>query len=292
MGASSSVRTPSAPVQQHRSNPAALYGNQYAPPQPRPASTQQYYTAGSQTPIRPPSANMQRPPATISAPYQTQRPAAAAPYRTPSYATPTYPNHAAARPVQQQYTSSGHQQYLSTPGQSYMRPAGPSYQVPQSAPHATTNGRYAGQPAYAHQTQTAQNGTDYRLGNGLRQATSPQKASYSPQPSSAQPRPAFTTPTPALPQDRRSFVQNPLNSSGLTNGVSQQTQSAQSSGLTNYSTFMSEEQQESMLRKQQGILAAQQAGSQQSVRSAAQVAMGSPSNSQVNGANAVVAGVN
>jgi len=55
---------------------------------------------------------------------------------------------------------------------------------------------------------------------------------------------------------------------------------------------MSEEQQESMLRKQQGILAAQQAGTQQSARSAAQAAMGSPSNAQVNGANAVAAGVN
>lgn len=295
MGASSAVRTPSAPVQQHRSNPAALYGNQYAPSQPRPTSTQQYYPAGGQTPIRPPSANIQRPPATISAPYQAQRPAAATPYRPTTYGTPTYQNHT-PRPVQQPYTSSSHQQqYLQTPGQSYMRPTAQTYQVPQSAPHGAANGRYTGQPAYPHQSQSSQNSLDYRYGNGAgisRQATSPQKPVYSPQPSSAQPRPAYSASTPALPQDRRAYAQNPLNPTSLTNGSTQQAYPAQSTGLTNYSTFMSEEQQESMLRKQQGILAAQQAGTQQSARSAAQAAMASSSNTQVNGGNAVAAGVN
>jgi hypothetical protein len=301
--ASNSRAAPTASL--HRSNSSSLYGNQYAPSRSSPAVAHQYY-GSTQTPVRPPSNPMQRPPNTAPVPYQAQRPAAAAPYRTTSYGTPTYP-HQAPRPAQQPYAPSGQQQYLHTPSNpAYMRPPGQNYQhIPQSAPQAPMNGRYPGQPAYPHQAQPSPNAMNYAYGqsaniNIARQA-SPQKPLYSPQPSSTQPRPSYSTSTPSNPQDRRPYIQNAIAQTPIMNGSVTQTPqpfSHQSSGLTNYSTFMTAEQQESMvgrqraqLAAQQAQLAAQQANAQQQARSAAQAAMGSPSKTQVNGGNPVVAGL-
>ena len=302
MSSASNSRAAPAPSL-HRSS-SSLYGNQYAPSRSGPPVAQHQYYGSAQTPVRPPSNPMQRPPNTAPVPYQPQRPAAGAPYRPASYGTPTY-SHQAPRPAQQPYTS-GQQQYLHTPTNAYMRPLGQNYQhIPQSAPQNALNGRYPGQPAYQHQGQPSPNAMNYAYNqsaniNIARQA-SPQKPLYSPQPPSTQPRPSYSTPTPANPQDRRPYIQNAVAQIPMMNGSTTQSSqpfAPQSTGLTNYSTFMTAEQQESMvgrqraqLAAQQAQLAAQQANAQQQARSAAQAAMNSPSTTQVNGGNPVAAGL-
>lgn len=271
-----------------RASSAALYGNQYASRQATPGSHQYY---GSQTPIRPPVNNLQRPSSTNPVPFTAQR-GSAAPYRPASYGTPTYP-HQNPRPIQQQYNQHA-QQYLSTPPtQGYARPVGQPYpNVPQST-QAPMSTRYP-QASYPQQPSN-HTGIDYRYSNGAndgRQA-SPQKPSYNPQPVStqaqAQGRPGFPISTPTI-IDRRTWPQNPV--SQLANGHSSQSPQphvAQPS-LTNYSTFMTTEQQSSMMERQRAQLAQQQAGTQQQARQMAQAAMGSPSKTQVN-ANPVPAGL-
>jgi hypothetical protein len=73
----------------HRSSSSSLYGNQYAPSRSSPSVAHQYY-GSAQTPVRPPSNPIQRPPNTAPVPYQAQRPAASAPYRPPNYGTPMH----------------------------------------------------------------------------------------------------------------------------------------------------------------------------------------------------------
>ncbi len=313
--AASTTPRPAAPAPVQRNNSASLYGNQYAAsPRPTPAATQQYYTP-SQTPIRPPSNNMQRPPATAPVPYQVQRPPGSAPYRpSPAYGTPTYA-HQAPRPVQQPYQphvptgQQTYQQYQQTPAQqNLMRTPSQNYQphMSQPAPQAPLmNGRYTGQPqaTYAHQTQPLSNGMGYQYANGanLNRQTSPQKM-YSPQPQNTQPRVGYATPTPTTSQDRRPYIQNSMSQTPLINGsTSQQTpqqapqQSSQQQYVpqtsSGYSTFMTMEQQSSLMDRQRAQLAAQQQAAQQQARSAAQSAMGSPSKTQVNGSNPVAAGL-
>ena len=276
----------------HRTSSSSLYGNQYAQPRSGGQAPHQYY-GSAQTPVRPPSNNLQRPPSTAPVPYQSQRPVSGQPYRGAApYGTPTYP-HQAPRPAQTSYTPSNQPQYMHTPGsQNYMRGPSQTYQsVPQSAPQAPMNGRYPGQTPYPHQAQASQNGGDYRYSNGanMGRQTSPQKPMYSPQQASA-PRPqSYSTPTPTMPQDRRPYMQNPILNGG--NSQSPQPQYTQTTGLTNYSTFMTQEQQSSMMERQRAQLAQQQ-GTQQQARNAAQAgAMGSPSKTQVNGASAVAAGL-
>ena len=302
MSAASTSRAAPAPSL-HRSN-SSLYGNQYAPSRSGPPVAQHQYYGSAQTPVRPPSNPMQRPPNTAPVPYQPQRPAAGAPYRPASYGTPTYP-HQAPRPVQQPYAQ-GQQQYLHTPTNAYMRPLGQNYQhIPQTAPQNAMNGRYPGQPGYQHQAQPSSNALNYAYNQNaninLARQASPQKPLYSPQPSSTQPRPAYSTPTPANQQDRRPYIQNAVSQIPVMNGSTTQSPQPfahQSTGLTNYSTFMTAEQQESMvgrqraqLAAQQAQLAAQQANAQHTARSVAQAAMGSPSTPQVNGGNPVAAGL-
>jgi hypothetical protein len=293
-----SAASAARPVQQpqHRPSSAALYGNQYSAPRPVAAPQHQHqYYGQAQTPIRAPTNNMQRPPAAAQVPYPGQRPAAGAPYRPNSYGTPNY-SQQAPRP-QQPYTPGP--QYQQGPQQNY-RPAGQPYQVaPQSAPPAATN-RYPGQPSYSQQAP-AQNGIDYRYGNGVNTArqASPQKPIHSPQPAynQAQPRPTYGTPTPSMPQDRRSYLQNSMTSQMINGGStpSHQPQHAPQhpppqQQLTNYSTFMTTAEQSSMMERQRAQLAQQQ-GLQQMARNAAQPgAMASPSKSQVNG-NGVPAGL-
>lgn len=293
LSAASSTPRPAPATTSHRSSSASLYGNQYAPTRSGPPPAHQYYNS-AQTPIRPPSANLQRPPPTAPAPYQSQRAAApaAASYRPSStYGTPTYP-HQAPRPVQQPYAQPS-QQYLQTAsGQSYMQPPSQNYQhTPQAVPSGQMNGRYP-QATYPHQAPSPQNGMQYRYGNGasVPRQTSPQKPMYSPQPSSTQPRPAYSTPTPPIPQSR-SYLQNPMGQPSMMNGSTSQATPSQytpsSSNITNYSTFMTQEQQSSMMERQRAHLAAQQAQQQQNARNAA---MGNASATQVNGNNAVAAG--
>ena len=297
----SAATSASRPVQQpqHRPSSSALYGNQYAAARPAAPPQHQYYN--SPAPIRPPSNNLQRPPATAQVPYPSQRPAPGAPYRPnpTSYGTPSYPQQP-PRQQQQPYTPQYHQHGAN---QNYSRPAGQSYQgVPQSAPAAAMNQRYAGQ-SYPQQAP-AQNGMDYRYGNGVNTArqVSPQKPLHSPQPmyNQAQARPGYGTPTPSMSQDRRPYLQNPMAPQMMNGGHAPspqlqhtpQQQTGQTMGQTasGYSTFMSAEQQASMMERQRAQLAQQQ-GMQQTARNAAQAGMmGSPSKSQVNG-NAVPAGL-
>jgi hypothetical protein len=286
----------SRPVQppQQRPSSAALYGNQYAAARPAAPSQHQYY-GQAQTPVRPPSNNLQRPSATTQASYPSQRPAPGAPYRPNpnSYGTPTYPQQA-PRP-QQPYTPQYHQH---PSNQNYNRPAGQTYQgVPQSAPPAAMNPRYPGQPSYPQQPP-AQNGIDYRYGNGVNTArqVSPQKPMHSPQLpyNQAQPRPTYGTPTASMTPDRRPYLQNPMAPQMMNGGPSPSPQPQhapqQTLGPSNYATFMTTEQQASMMERQRAQLAQQQ-GMQQMARNSAQAGvMGSPSKSQVNG-NAVPAGL-
>ena len=293
LSAASATSRPSQPAPLQRPSSAALYGNQYTP-RPAVPAAHQYY--GSQTPIRPPVTNIQRPPSTGPAPYPSQRPAGA-PYRPGSYGTPTYP-HQAPRPVPQQYGPSHPPQYIQTPSApGYARSAGQSYQsMPHSATQATMSARYPNQPSYPQQSPT-HNSVDYRYGNGVStgRQTSPQKPLYSPGQNSAQvqPRPSYSTPTP-IAQDRRSYLQNPLAQSPMVNGGSSQSPQPQHAvqqalGPTNYSTFMTTEQQSHMMERQRAHLAAQQE-TQQQARQLAQAAMGSPPKAQVNG-SAVAAGL-
>jgi hypothetical protein len=272
-----------------------LYGNQYAPsPRSNPQPAHQYYNA-AQTPIRPPSNNMQRPPATAPVAYQNPRPVSSAPYRPTSYGTPTYPPQP-PRPVQQQYAPQSQQQYLHTPpAQNYMRPAGQNYQqMAQSAAPVQMNGRYPSQPAYAHQAPAPQqNGMNYQYGNGtnLPRQASPQKPMYSPQTGTTPARPPYSTPTPAnTALSRPPYHQNPATQPPAMNGSSShapQPQFAHQS-TTNYSTFMTQAEQASLIDRQRAQMASQQATAQQQAR---QVIMGSPSRSQaVNGTNPVAAG--
>jgi hypothetical protein len=287
LGPSSTTSRASQSVSVQRSSSAALYGNQYSAPRSAGPISQQFY--GSQTPVRPPSNNIQRPPATAPAPYAMQRPAGT-PYRQTSYGTPSYP-HQAPRSVSQQYNPSP--QYLQTPsGQPYSRPPNQPYQsLPQSGHQASMNARYPSQSSYPQQTPT-QNGISYSYGNGINanRQQSPQKGLYSPQPTSAQLQgpTSYTTPTPSTSQGTRSYLQNSMSRSPMTNGASPQSPQPQNApqmlGLTTpYSTFMTTAEQASMMERQRAQLAQQQ-GLQQQARNAAQAGvMGSPPKTQVNG---------
>ncbi|KAK2629012.1 hypothetical protein QTJ16_002115 [Diplocarpon rosae] len=290
---------PTASMQTHRSSSASLYGNQYtSSPRPVPAVTQQYYNS-AQTPIRPPSNNMQRPPATAPVPYQIQRPPGSAPYRpSPAYGTPTYP-HQAPRPVQQQYAPSNQQQYQPAPvgqnySQNFMRTQSQSYQshTSQQASQAPNlNGRYTGQSqtAYPHQVQpVSNNGMNYQYANSsnVNRQASPQKM-YSPQSQNVQPRAGYSTPTPAppVPQNRQPYTQNNLAPSAMNGSASQQTPQQQHASQTpsGYSSsFLTTQEQSSLMERQRAQLVAQQA-QQQQARSTSQSSMGPSSNNQANG---------
>jgi hypothetical protein len=296
LAAPSTAPRAAQPVSLPRNNSAAFFGNQYSAQRPAGPIPQQYY--GSQTPIRQPPNNYQRPPATAPAPYPLQRPASATPYRSAPYAAPAYA-HQAPRPIPQQYNPPYPPQYPHTPGaQPYARPPTQPYQgMPQSTSQTPMNGRYPSQPSYPQQAP-AQNGLGYPYGNGINanRQPSPQKPLYSPQPtpSQLQGRPSYSTPTPPTSQGTRPYLQNPLSQNSMMNGGSSQSPQPQHTqpalGPTNYSTFMTTAEQASMMERQRAQLAQQQ-GLQQQARNAAQAgAMGSPSKTQVNG-NPVAAGL-
>ncbi|CAG8950937.1 hypothetical protein HYFRA_00003155 [Hymenoscyphus fraxineus] len=280
-------RTPSA---------SQVYGNQFSAPRPTPTPSHQYY-GGAPTPSRAPQSSMQRhTSAAAPIPYSVQRPAAAAPFRPPQqgYNTPNY-GQAAPRPAQQYAPSSQPQQYMqqAAAAQSFLRAPVHNYQgVPQTAPQNAMNGRYPSS-GYPHQAQPTQNGPDYRYNAASAMANrqnSPQVTMYS-QASPAQARPAYSSPTPPLPQDSRRYLSNPM----MTGGSPQVTQPPQSqpSQSTGYHTYLTQQEQATMMEQQRAKLAAQtqqQNAVQQQAR-AAQAALGTPSQSQVNGTNAVIAGL-
>lgn len=294
-GAASAIARVAQPVSLQRHGSSALYGNQYSAPRPAGPVPQQYY--GSQTPVRPSSGNLQRPPATAPSHYPMQRPAQAAPYRQAGYGTPTYPHQ--ARSVSQQYNPSP--QYLQTSGlPTYSRtPSQPYQAVSQPASQAQMNTRYPSQSSYSQQSPI-QNGLGYPYGNGVNvnRQPSPQKGIYSPQPVTAQVHgPAsYSTPTHSTPQGNRPYLQNHISRSPITNGASPSPQpqpqgAPQPLGLTTpYSTFMTTAEQASMMERQRAQLAQQQ-GLQQQARNAAQAGtMGSPPKTQING-SALAAGL-
>ncbi|KAH9214979.1 hypothetical protein DL95DRAFT_435748 [Leptodontidium sp. 2 PMI_412] len=302
LNAASTAPRPAAPAQVHRSSSAALYGNQYAAPRPSPAPTQQYYGA-SQSPIRPPSnnINMQRPAVSSPAPYQQiQRPPGNAPYRTgQAYGTPTYP-HQNPRPVQQPYAPPNQQYQQAPSAANYIRAPSQGYsqhmsQPPQQASNMT--GRYTGQPqqpAYAHQAQPTPNGMGYQYANGgnFNRQSSPQKM-YSPQPQNTQPRPSYSTPNPPIPHDRRPYLQNAMGQGPLMNGSTPRPAPQHQyipQTPTGYVSHHSNAAQLEIMAQQRANLDAQQE-TQQRARIAAQSAMGSPPKSQVNGGNPVAAGL-
>lgn len=288
--ATSSRAAPPTPI--HRSS-SSLYGNQYASSaRPSIPSGQQYYSP-AQTPVRPPSTSLQRPPATAPAPYPGQRQPPPTSYRPQTtYSTPTYP-HQLPRTSQPQYGTTGSQQYFQTPtSTTYGQGSNPNY---GSSPQTSLSARYQASSAAYQQSraQHAQNGVDYRYGNGNNppRQTSPQKPqAYSPQSQAAQARP-YGTPTPSVSQDHRYF-QAPITNgnsapSAQTQGSSQQ---AVALGATGYHTVMSEAQQASIVARQRAQLEQQQ-GMQQHARHAAQAgAMNTSPGPQVNGGSAVTAG--
>lgn len=298
MSAASTSSRPAQPAALHRPSSTALYGNQYAPsPRPVAAPVHQYYN--SQTPIRPPSNNMSRVPATAPVSY-APRPVSSAPYRPTGYGTTAYPHQTQPRPVPQQYAPQNQQQYHHTPGaQPYMRPASQTYQqMPQSA--APAQGRYPNQQAYPHQAPQQQNGMGYQYGNtaNMPRQTSPQKPMYSPSPNPAPARPSYSTGTPTpsgAPPNRQVYHQPVTGQQAVINGSAaptpsalppQYTQQSQQS-TTNYSTFMTQAEQANLIDRQRAQMAHQQATAQQQARNAIQVSMGSPSTrtQPVNGTN-------
>lgn len=283
----------------HRPSQAGLYGNQYSPaPRVVPNPATQYYN-GAQTPIRPPSNNMQRPPATAPVSYQNPRPVANAPYRpVQNYGTPNYP-HQAPRPVpqHQQYAPQSQHQYpqhtpISQPP--YMRPAGQNYQqMPQSAGPVQMNGQYPRQQSYPHQTHQSAaplNGMAYTYNNAanMQRQASPQKAMYnSPQPAQARP---YSTPTPANGINRQTYQQSQGQTPGMNGGSAHmpQPQFSQPPATTSgYQTFMNANEQESLIARQRAQMSQQQATAQQQARNAMQASMGSPPRGQPNGTNPV-----
>lgn len=293
--ATNSRPTPSTSL--HRST-SSLYGNQYSS-SPRPAipGAQQYFSQ-SQTPVRPPSANLQRPPSTAAVPYAGQRPSSSTPYRPQSnYPTPTYP-HQLPRTSVTQYGTPTSQQYLqNSTTSSFGQTPAPSYSsMPGSTPQTSLSARYqpSVQGAYQQNRQVPQNGIDYRYSNGNNSArqSSPQKpllyASQVQIPQS-QSRPYGT---PSMANDNRYYQSSITNG---TSGHSSQPQVSQSQsaslGATGYHTVMTAEQQSTMMERQRAQLAQQQ-GTQQHARNAAQAgAMGVSPGTQINGGNAVTAGL-
>lgn len=290
-----------APNSLHRGTSSTMYGNQYSASRPPTAGAHQYYGGGASTPVRA-TQNIPRAPSTVQAPYQAPRPAGPPSYRPQGYATPNFQQHA-PRPSQHQYSQASGGQYMQTPpAQSYMRSGNQGYpaNVPQSAPPAQMNGRYPSQPTYPHQAQ-GQNGIDYhRYQNGsqLPRQSSPQNPMYTQGPQSSAPQqhhtsyPAHGTPTPGNSQDRRPYLQN-ASTNGNTPSAGQNQYNQSRPQSTGYSTFMTQEQQTLMLERQRAQLA-----TQQQARAAAQAAQtalqnGSPSTPapQVNGGNAVAAGL-
>ncbi|PQE28084.1 hypothetical protein CJF32_00005852 [Rutstroemia sp. NJR-2017a WRK4] len=302
MSAASNTR-PTTSSSLHRSTSStALYGNQYATSRPAASTGHQYY-GGTQTPIRPPQTNLQRPPATAPVPvaYPPQRAPTATAYRPTAYSGVSYPHQSRTPgPHMPQYAQPNGQQYHQTPSNPpYARSHSQSYQnVSQPAPQPSMGVRYPSQPPYSTQPQPTQNGVAYPYANGVHvgRQGSPHKPAYSTSTHTTQPlaRPQYSTPTPPVP-DRR-YMQGPLAQPTLTNGASQSPQpqpglaTPQALGPTNYSTFMTAEQQSSMMERQRAQLAQQQ-GTQHQARNAAQAgAMGSPQ-PQINTNSAVAAGL-
>jgi hypothetical protein len=302
MRAASSSR-PAAPVSAHRPS-TSLYGNQYSSsPRSSISGGQQYYSQ-TQTPMRPTSTNMPRPPSTAPGLFNGTRPSSSTSYQPQTgFATPTYP-HQLPRTSQTQYGQSTSQQYYRTPAaQSYGQNQVPNYgNLAMTAPQVNPRYQPSNQAAYQQnqgRTQGLPNGMDYRYntnGSNAARQPSPQKPQpYSPQPHASQPpNRSFGTPTPSLSQGRQYFP-----AQALTNGpgsISPQPQVAQQSqgssghlGATGYHTVMTAEQQATMMERQRAQLAQQQ-GTQHQARNAAQAgAMSVSPVPQVNG-GAVTAG--
>lgn len=300
---STSRPQPAPPASTHRASSSSLYGNQYGGSTPRPAapSTHSYY--GSQTPVRPPTTGLQRPPQTAQGSLYTARPPTATVYQTSgAYKTPQYP-HQVNRPSQPSYTQA-------TPGQYFQTPAAQTYapnnyqSAPQTAPQASMGGQYRAPSQQAYQPRpTTQNGLAYQYNNGIPRQASPQKNLYSPQPSTAQPPHRYSTPTPAItPQGRQQYYQPPMTNGTASRSpvpapqqpVQSQPMQAQLSsgatGATGYHTVMTPAEQSNMMERQRAQLA-QQHTTQHSARTAAQPGPTSTSpQPQTNGGSGVSAG--
>jgi hypothetical protein len=293
MTAASASRPPPSATGHRSTSATSLYGNQYSSnSRPTVSSPHSYY--GTQTPVRPPSTNMARPPATAQGLYGNSRPAPSTGYHPQSaYSKPQYP-HQVPRPSQSQYGTSSQQYYQTPAAPAYAQNA---YQpAPQTAPQANINGPYrTGPPApFPQRPPPTPNGMAYQYNNGVnvnRQA-SPQKGIYnSPQPSAAQPanRAPYSTPTPAMSGDRRYF-QPPMTNGHAPASPMPQTQTQTHVpaapqtpgfvGATGYHTVMTPADQSALMERQRTQLANQHS-TQHSARTAAQAgaigATGQPS---------------
>lgn len=257
--ATSSRHTPS--TSHHRSS--SLYGNQYASSSARPSAPPAQYYNQSQTPNRPPSTNMVRPPSTVGpVPYAAPRTISGTKYRPQqAYGTPTYP-HQVPRPGPPQQYPSGPQAYYQTPNaQKYTQP-------PQTAPQQ----RYqppANAPYAAQRAQPSPNGlAAYPYATPARQA-SPQKPPH-----------GYTSHLPAT-------APRPFPASYYPNGGAPSTPQPQQPaplGPTGYHTVMTPAEQSSMMERQRAQLAQQQ-GVQQAARNVAQASV---NGGQANGGGGAV----
>ncbi|ESZ96175.1 hypothetical protein SBOR_3450 [Sclerotinia borealis F-4128] len=314
MSAASNTRPTTSSSLHRSSSTAALYGNQYSSSRPAAASTGQNYTT-TQTPIRPPPSNLQRPPATAPVPISYAQRAPSAPsYRPAAYPGPAYPHQfRTPGPAAPQYTQTNGQQqqyHHNTPAASYIRPPTQPYQnIPQSTPQAV---RYPSQPpGYAAQQQPIQNGATYpqAYGNGahVSRQSSPPKPVYNQQshPSQPQVRPSYSSPAPPiLPPTATRHIQGQLAQPPVMNGSSQSPQpqsqpqsqpqqalpqSHHQNSYNNMSTFLTSGEQQSIIDRQRAQIVQQQ-GTQHQARNAAQPgALGSPQ-PQINANSAVAAG--
>lgn len=311
MSAASNTRPTTSSSLHRSSSSAALYGNQYSSSRPAPTPTGQHYPA-TQTPIRPPPSNLQRPPATAPVPVSyAQRTPSAPSYRPAAYPGSTYPHQfRTPGPAAPQYTQTNGQQqpyHHNTPAPSYTRPPAQPYQnIPQATPQAV---RYPSQPPYAAQQQPIQNGAAYpqayRNGAHVGRQSSPQKPVYNQSNHHSQPqgRPSYSTPTPPiLPPNATRHMQGQLAQPPVINGSSQspqpppQPQQAlppqqhHQNSYNNMSTFLTSGEQQTIIDRQRAQISQQQ-GAQNQTRNAAPTGpMGSPQ-PQINANSAVAAGL-
>ncbi|KFX94477.1 hypothetical protein V490_04333 [Pseudogymnoascus sp. VKM F-3557] len=245
--ATSSRHTPSA--SHHRNSSSSLYGNQYSTSSARPSAPPAQYYNQSQTPNRPPSTNMVRPPSTVGPiPYAAPRTISGTKYRPQqAYGTPTYP-HQVPRPGPPQQYASGPQAYYQTPNAQKF--AQPPQTAPQQRYQPQANAQYA-----AQRPQPSPNGlAAYPYATPARQA-SPQK-----------PQQGYTSHLPAT-------APRPFPASYYPNGGAPSTPQPQQPtplGPTGYHTVMTPAEQSSMMERQRAQLAQQQGVQQAAARSVAQ----------------------
>jgi hypothetical protein len=219
--------------------PRQSYPVQNTQPRHNSQVSHQYYQP--QTPARPSSAAMQRPPATAPPQYAA---------RPPSSASPRPVGTGFNQQVYGQHTPRPQQPYGQTNPSQYFQQNSHGYAQPQQNPQ-NRHYQQPSQPAYQQRAQQAVTNYGYNI-PGRQSPQKPQQ--YTPQPQN-QSRPSYAT--PALPQQhqQRYFQDSQPNQTP-------RPQQGNTVGVSGYHTYMTPEQQASMMERQRATLAQQHARTQ------------------------------